>query len=549
MAVYAESSIQLNTIPIYTSLLGGHFIYRANGTTDTPASANIIQIASTPSNPSTWGFNTHIGANGIKLRYNENDLSSWTSQGINIYNPTTHNAAMQLSGQALNFYNPNNDKLSISLDSNGLKFYGSSINEPDAFLTTTGIKLVKGGIEAGTASTANFVYLSTNDYPRRQYIQTSDQTIDNEKTYYKLENNKFVIVNIPDISEISNYYEIDQNNPGIEINNYTPSANDPAWREIIGTKFGVDSEGNLYTSNATISGDTIITGSTTITGNTTISGSVKINALDDIDTRISGISSDITNLDEEMNGKPFYQYTTNGTTYDVWYDEEDEEYYYDLNGVKTAVSFSDLDRDINDNLIIVRRDSVVDNITDSINEISTDLQEVTDYALTVQGKIKVSDAVLIGDKDGSNIYITEGDYILTSDTTVNVDKTYYIIVDGQYIEVATPIDEELSTYYELYYDAGVHIFNNGQEVGFYGSVAQIGSKTGFHIEINGTELSFYEGNQKVAYISNQQLYITQSVVLQQMDLGLSEASGGFGQWSWRVHKNSAGKNNLYLKWS
>ena len=76
MAVHAESSIQLNTIPAYTSLLGGHFVYRSNGTRPTPASANVINGLDNfdSSDPSTWGYNTHIGANGIKLRYNEIDF-------------------------------------------------------------------------------------------------------------------------------------------------------------------------------------------------------------------------------------------------------------------------------------------------------------------------------------------------------------------------------------------------------------------------------------------------------------------------------------------
>lgn len=88
---------------------------------------------------------------------------------------------------------------------------------------------------------------------------------------------------------------------------------------------------------------------------------------------------------------------------------------------------------------------------------------------------------------------------------------------------------------------------NGEVVGKYGSVAQIGDSTSFHIEMDGSELGFYDGTNKVAYISNQQLYITQSVVLQQMDLGLP-APRGLGQWSWRVHEVN-GQNNLYLKWN
>ena len=91
---------------------------------------------------------------------------------------------------------------------------------------------------------------------------------------------------------------------------------------------------------------------------------------------------------------------------------------------------------------------------------------------------------------------------------------------------------------------------NGTVVGKYGETAQIGDSAGFHIEMDGTELGFYQGQRKVAYISNNQLYITQTVVLQSMELGQKNNDGGDGQWAWKVHKNkeTPPKNNLYLKW-
>ena len=91
---------------------------------------------------------------------------------------------------------------------------------------------------------------------------------------------------------------------------------------------------------------------------------------------------------------------------------------------------------------------------------------------------------------------------------------------------------------------------NGATVASYGTDTIIGNQTGFHVKIDGTELGFYQGTQRVAYINNNQLYITQSVVLQQMDLGTPVASGGLGQWSWKVHPNGQNpqRNNLNLKW-
>lgn len=87
---------------------------------------------------------------------------------------------------------------------------------------------------------------------------------------------------------------------------------------------------------------------------------------------------------------------------------------------------------------------------------------------------------------------------------------------------------------------------NGQ-LAKYGASAIIGDENDFHIEVGGTEIGFYQASQKVAYINGNKLYITQSVVLQQMDVGTPVSAGGLGQWSWKVHEVN-GANNLYLKW-
>ena len=75
-----------------------------------------------------------------------------------------------------------------------------------------------------------------------------------------------------------------------------------------------------------------------------------------------------------------------------------------------------------------------------------------------------------------------------------------------------------------------------------------------NVKITGNKLSFCYGEKEVAYISGTKLYINQSVVLQQMDVGVKTTEYdinnnlGKGQWSWKVHPNSDGDNNLYLKW-
>lgn len=195
-------------------------------------------------------------------------------------------------------------------------------------------------------------------------------------------------------------------------------------------------------------------------------------------------------------------------------------------------------------------------------------------------------------------------YFLTSDVSINPDKTYYarsgsgttddpyyytvvdspVVADiGTYYEntnqnyyVLTNIDSAIQNYVsshlvlagdslflqnsntrlELNTQTGMILYDQtGAKVAKYGTDAVIGDERFFHIVItpnyNSTgigRISFYSNpSTEVAYISGNKLYITQSVVLQQMDVGTPVNDGGLGQWSWKVHEIS-GRNNLYLKW-
>lgn len=176
-----------------------------------------------------------------------------------------------------------------------------------------------------------------------------------------------------------------------------------------------------------------------------------------------------------------------------------------------------------------------------------------------------------------------GQYVLTDDTEVVSGKYYFTLSGTTYTIVSNPTgDPNAQGWYELTnVDAaisnyvashlaldnsglwlqtdnvasrillsptdGLVLYGDNGPLAKYGSDAIIGEENGFHLKINGTEIGFYQAAQKVAYINGNKLYITQSVVLQQMDVGTPVADGGKGQWSWKVHDvNSA--NNLYLKW-
>lgn len=135
----------------------------------------------------------------------------------------------------------------------------------DAILNSDGLITKSGGIIAGESGSNGYVYLSTHDYP------------------------------LKDTSDPSNPIN------GLTINSHTPTAegtddkvaNDPAWREVIGTKFGVDSEGNLYAAGAHIDGDIIAQSLTIGSGANAYDGMAAIN--------ISGYSIEIVieNIEED----------------------------------------------------------------------------------------------------------------------------------------------------------------------------------------------------------------------------------------------------------
>lgn len=136
-------------------------------------------------------------------------------------------------------------------------------------------------------------------------------------------------------------------------------------------------------------------------------------------------------------------------------------------------------------------------------------------------------------------------------TDIDQAVTNYVSSHLALTDDGLSLQQDGSDYRILISTDGLKIIGaNGATVASYGTETTIGSATGFNVKITGTELGFYQGTQRVAYINNNQLYITQSVVLQQMDLGTPVANGGLGQWSWKVHPNGQNprRNNLNLKW-
>lgn len=84
-------------------------------------------------------------------------------------------------------------------------------------------------------------------------------------------------------------------------------------------------------------------------------------------------------------------------------------------------------------------------------------------------------------------------------------------------------------------DMGVYILNGGQIMGFYGANTTIGTNDGAHITLGTVDgqahLGLWQGPVEVAWITDQELHINKTVVLQAMTLG---------KWSWTTYGDHLG---------
>ena len=94
---------------------------------------------------------------------------------------------------------------------------------------------------------------------------------------------------------------------------------------------------------------------------------------------------------------------------------------------------------------------------------------------------------------------------------------------------------------------GLKITNNGIEIAKYTTDGiQIGTNENFNLKINAEELGFYDKDIQVAYLNGQTLYITKSVVVDEMRVGTREVNNQEQEeWSWKYDPND---RSLYLKW-
>lgn len=438
--VHGQASIKLNTIPANTSLLGGHFVYYQGDQQGTVASANVVE--NVDSNPANWGYNTHIGANGLQLR-----------DGINA----------------------------------------------KATLTTTGLVISQGGIEAGTrASTGQpsndgYIYVSSVDGPR------------------------------------------------ISINSFLPADTQgaPQWREIIGSKFGVLSDGTLFANNANVSGN--ITATSLIIqgdGGSTYDGTAAIN--------ISGYNIAIVNNSTGAAPSGTYLYPHmyhNGENIDnnkieskdttvnpnkEYFEKVGNDYIKIDSPTGNPSTQNYYEKEITPYYYIWYKD----NQTVGANGNIIDGHYFAEYGHTYRVTYSFDDGAVEGGTSTQYVEVDPSKYITPiSDTGINIHPEY-----------------QANTYLQLN-NNGLNIIEteSGKSVAkFIANGIQIGNDEGFNVKLDNDELGFYDTTNRVAYINQKTLYITQSVVVDEMRVGIKETNlEKREEWSWKYDKSD---RSLYLKW-
>ena len=466
MAVHAESNIQLNTIPAQTSLLGGHFVYfqgNIGSGGNTPASANVIADSRYLSIPAQWGYNTHIGANGIKLRHNETTLSEWKTDRLTFYKPGTNNPSLELiSGinTALNIYNPTNNIKTLGLDTSGLNFYGTSASAPDVTLNADGLTLINGSIRGGIVGQDEFLYLSPQVFADEyeEYVLSEDTEVDETKVYYirSGEEGAYIYTEVSEPTgnpQENEYYEIAHAPGTIPIDNYVKDN----WRQIIGRKFAVDTDGNLYANGlnannahlqqAEVEGAIVATSLTIGSGSDAYDGAAAIN--------ISGYDIEIEkNGTDEVEGVSVYLYPI---------------LYH--NGVQVPTIEVDYSH-----FIWYQDDSTIGTEGDGNNS--------GRYLATYGHNYRV-----IYDFDDGAV----GGGMEVVDRTIDPSK-YITKISDTGITIHPEVWTNLSSYIQLN-GAGMELFNsNGNSIAQYGSTARVGLNNSSRFLMNSNSLEAYDSN-------------------------------------------------------
>ena len=176
----------------------------------------------------------------------------------------------------------------------------------------------------------------------------------------------------------------------------------------------------------------------------------------------------------------------------------------------------------------------VNNVKNDINNINTQLGAM----VTVDAMNQIISQLVVGEDGQSMMTQTEDGFRF--DFSSFQEQIEHALdtatsVAGEYSQVASDIDSlkestsyitELNSYIAMGDDEGVPYIELGQKDG------------AFKVRITNTEMAFMQGTDKIAYITNNQLYIQSSVVTDEMKIG---ATDGF---IWKRR----GNGHMGLRW-
>lgn len=436
------------------------------------------------SDSSTYGFNSFLQHTKIHFRYNAIDLNTLGLDGLKLYAPTITNDIITGS------------QLGLELTKDALKFYRPGTAMVDAQLTSSGLQITNGSITLGS----NFAVNSSGSLTAKSgtiggiTIGTSYLTTNSSRTTY------------------------DATTSGITLT----TSGFGAGNGSANTFYVQASTGKLYATNADIKGiikaDTGYIGGTsgwTIAAQQIYSTNHTIGTNDSMFLSTKNLAGTVAGKELTANS-PSWRFTV-GSNFGV---DNTGKLYASGAEISGKIIVSE-----NSGSNVYTTDEVDDNFAtqESIPTSVNELEDIDTYA-TKQEVSNVDNFVK------SHIEIDGSTMSLVADSTDVLSKLV-MSVNGLSL-----------------------CGTDGKSLAEYGEDAIIGKRDSFHIRIvtsnsdpdlNG--IFFYQGENPVAYINGNRLYISQSVVLQQMDVGTPMNNGTGGQWSWKVHPVD-NKNNLYLKW-
>lgn len=186
----------------------------------------------------------------------------------------------------------------------------------------------------------------------------------------------------------------------------------------------------------------------------------------------------------------------------------------------------------------------INDIQDSVDINSKKISEAESAIQQLGDKIIIT----VKDEDGkTSLTQTSGDWTFNlnalnetvDDTTARVAKTEDLVGNA---DEGTGLLGDVQTITDDVKSLSDRLETQGEYIRFYKENGQpyleLGNSSNFKVVITNNEIQFLEGSSKVAYISNEQLYIEKSTIKQELEIG---TDSGF---IWKSRDNG----NMGLQW-